>query len=114
MIWRMLHSRSPLRRLLVVLMALGLVMRLGGACEAMAAVTTPPAAHQAHCPEAPSTPAEPVEKSAAECALCVALPDTASRGTEPATFTVPQPASAVPTRLAGLAGGPAPPPPRSA
>ncbi|MBB5714969.1 hypothetical protein [Sphingomonas aerophila] len=102
-----------LRRILLALLALGLVLRMGAGCDAMAAPLKP-AAQQSHCTDMPAKPDKPLKMDAAACALCVTLP-----GATPASYGVAVPAAGAsdpsrPLLLAGLAGGPAPPPPRAA
>lgn len=103
-----------MQHLLLVLLALGLVVRMGAGCEAMAAKGAATAAHQTHCADMPAKPAKPVKTDLAACALCAALPDTAPAPVEAFGFVLPEHVSTPPARLAGLIGGPAPPPPRIA
>ena len=103
-----------LRWLMLALLALGLVLRMSAGCEAMAAVPIAPAAHQSHCADMPAKPAKSVEAASADCALCAAMPDGVAPHAATSTYTEVEPTSIGPVRLAGLAGGPAPPPPRIA
>ncbi|HVF94667.1 MAG TPA: hypothetical protein VM900_10180 [Sphingomonas sp.] len=106
-----------MRHLLLVLLALGLVVRMGAGCEAMAASVSATATHQTHCadmPAKPDKPVKPVKADVTACALCAALPDSAFSAVEAAIFDLPEHASASSARLAGLVGGPVPPPPRIA
>lgn len=106
------RSFPQVRRLLMVLLAIGLVLRIGGGCETMAAAPSMPAAHQARCAEMPAKPDNPVKSDIAACALCIALPDAALAKVSAAPLVVTQPVAALHDRLAGLASGPAPPPPK--
>lgn len=112
MIRRRPSSRSLLGRLCVALLAFGLIMRLGGACEAMAAVPATPAAHMADCDR---MPAKSAKESLSACAVaCVALPDAVEPAVGSVAAVVAEPQPGLTTRLTGLARGPAPPPPRNA
>lgn len=104
--------RSVLGRLGVALLALGLVVRLGGACEAMAMPVAAPVAHMAGCDQ---IPAKPVKHAPSACPVsCVALPDAVHPAIEQIAFVAAELQTDTTAKLAGLAGGPAPPPPRSA
>lgn len=108
------RSVTNVRQVLLALLAIGLVLRLGGACEAMAAVPQPAAA-QSHCADMPAHPGKPVKGETVSCAVFAPMP--ASCGDAVPTEIVI--AAAIPARpeairLAGLTSGPAPPPPRAA
>ena len=108
------QSLTNVRQLLLALLAIGLVLRLGGAYEAMAAVPQPPT-EPSHCTDMPTHPGKPVKGGTASCAVCAPMP--ATRGDAVLTGIVI--AAAIPARpeairLDGLTGGPAPPPPRTA
>lgn len=107
-------SLANVRHLLLALLAVGLVLRIGAGCEATAAVADAPAAHQTHCVDMPAKPDKPVKSEVATCALCIALPDAAVHKVGAAPLVAMQPVAALQNRLAGLAGGPAPPPPKIA
>lgn len=108
------RSLVNLRHLLVALLAIGLVLRLGGACEAMAATPAAPAAHQSHCADMPAKPDKPVKFDTAACAMCVTLPAKLTAPAANVYVATADHAHAKPHRLAGTSGGPAPPPPRTA
>lgn len=105
---------ANVRCLLLALMAIGLVLFTGAGCGAMAATPSAPAAHQPHCTDTPARPDKPVQAANADCPLCGALPDVAPVMRAATHFDRMEHVAARPIRLAGLAGGPAPPPPRSA
>ena len=107
-------SFADLRHLLLALVAFALVFRMAGACEAMAATPPAPAATEAHCADMPAKPGKPVKSDVAACAFCGALPDTSSQA---AARIAIKPQGHVPTPhadVAGITGGPAPPPPKTA
>ncbi|WP_454884639.1 hypothetical protein [Sphingomonas oryzagri] len=108
------RSLANVRHLLLALIAIGLVLRMGAGCEAMAATPSAPAAHQAHCADMPAKPGKPIKADAAACALCVALPDASIATIGTALAPTVQPVASLSYRLAGLVGGPAPPPPKIA
>jgi len=108
------RSLTNVRHLLLTLLTLGLVLRMGGTCEAMAATPATPAAISAHCADMPTKPGKPVKSEVATCALCIALPDATVAKVDATPFISMQPVAALQDRLAGLAGGPAPPPPKIA
>lgn len=105
--------RSPtnVRRFLLKLLALGLVLRIGGACEEMVATPTA-AAHQSHCADMPTKPGKPAKTDVTTCALCVALPNAALATVDTVPPVAIKPLALNNDRLAGLTGGPAPPPPK--
>ena len=116
MVMARIRTLSPwdMRHLLMALLAIALVLRLGGGCEAMAATPTTPAAHKAHCADTPAKPAKPAGWDRAVCGLCIALPDGAIAKVG-ATSGVPlEPTAGLRGRLVGLERGPAPPPPKIA
>lgn len=106
-------SLANVRHLLLALLAIGLVLRVGGTCEAMAAPPPTPAAHQSHCADMPSKPDKPLNSDVAACALCVALPDATGAKVDSTTLVAAAPVAALPDRLTGHSGGPAPPPPKT-
>ena len=108
------RSLTNLRQLLLALLAIGLVLRMGSGCEAMAATSTTPAAHQSHCADVPNKPDKPIKGFVAACALCGALPYAAPTTTEDVLFDAMEHSSTPPNRLAGLSTAPAPPPPKIA
>ena len=108
------RSPTAVRHFLLALLAIGLVLRMGGACEAMAASFAAPAVHEPHCADMPAKPDKPITSNAAACALCIALPDAASPRVASAILPAADPVAALPNRLTGLSGGPAPPPPKIA
>jgi len=105
---------ANVRHLLVALLAIGLVLRLGSACEAMAATPAAPAAHQSHCADMPAKPDKPVKSEAAACAMCVTLPAKLTAPAANVYVATANHTQARQHRLAGMSGGPAPPPPRIA
>ncbi len=107
------RSLANARHLLLALLAVAFVLRIGGACEAMAATPSAPAAHQAHCADLPGKPDKPV-KSEAACASCIALPVAAPSRDGATSLATISPLASLTDTLAGLASGPAPPPPKSA
>lgn len=107
-------SRPNVRHVLLTMLALGLVLRVGGACEAMAATQPVAAALQTHCADMPAKPDKPVKSEVATCAPCVALPDAAVAQVAMTSIISIEPVPALQERLAGLAGGPPPPPPKIA
>ena len=108
------RSLTNLRQLLLALLAIGLALRMGAGCEAMAATPTTPAAHRSHCPDIPNKPDKPIKGDIAACALCGALPDAAPTTTGTVSFDPMEHPSMPPNGLASLANGPAPPPPKIA
>jgi hypothetical protein len=108
------RSLANIRHLLLALLAVGLVVRMGAGCEAMAATPATPAAHQAHCADSPAKPDRPAKSDVAACALCIALPDAAVAKVGTSPLVGIEPVAVLTDRLAGLAGGPAPPPPKIA
>lgn len=107
-------SFASLRHLLLALLAIGLMLRMGAACEAMAAMPQAPAAHQSHCADMPAGSDKPAKAVSSDCALCVALPDAAAPRAHPTTYVQVEPVGARSVRLTSIAGGPAPPPPKIA
>jgi len=110
------RSVSHLRLLLWALLALGLLARVGMPCEAMA---SPHAAGHAprsasHCAETPASTGKATQAPVGECALCVTLPDAVLPAADGVPYGSIEPAAAGPAGLRGLAGGPVPPPPRTA
>lgn len=105
---------ASIRRLLLTLLATALVLRVGSACEAMAATPSMPAAHQAHCADMPPKPDKPMKSDAAACALCITLPSIEATKAGATPVTALQPVSSLSDTLVGLARGPAPPPPKIA
>ncbi|RYD66656.1 MAG: hypothetical protein EOP58_05000 [Sphingomonadales bacterium] len=105
------RSLANARHLLLALLAIAFVLRIGGACEAMAATPSAPAAHQAHCEDLPGKPDKP---DAAACASCVALPVAIPARAGATSLATLSPVASLTDTLAGLASGPAPPPPKSA
>lgn len=101
-----------LRRLVLALLTIGLLMRVAMPCEAMAApaATTP----MTHCAPHGTAPAKPVKAAGADCAVCVTLPDAAAPASHRPLYVAVEPLEAPRGGLHGLAGGPAPPPPRGA
>ena len=108
------RSPTAVRHFLLALLAIGLVLRMGGACEAMAAPLAAPAAHKPHCADMPAKPDKPIKSNAAACALCIALPDVTAPRVASATPSAVDPVAALPNRVTGRSGGPAPPPPKIA
>ena len=106
------RSLLSVRHLLLALLAIGLVLRMGTGCEAMAATPAAPAAHQSHCADMPAKPDKPVKSDVAACALCIALPDAMAAKVGSATLVAVESIAARPNHLSGLSGGPAPPPPK--
>lgn len=108
------RSLQTMRRLFVVLLTIGVVARMGATCDAIAASHVTQGAQQVHCAEMPSKPGKPIKAEITACALCVVLPDApqAMIGTAPPTPMPPTAARVI--HMPGLAGGPTPPPPRSA
>ena len=102
------------RHLLLALLAMAFVFRMGAACEAMAATPSGPAAYQEHCADMPAKSGKPVKSDVAACALCVALPCPPPAKVATVPLTALQPVAELPDTLAGLAVGPAPPPPKIA
>jgi hypothetical protein len=107
-------SIANVRHLLLALLAIGLVLRMGASCEAMAATLQAPAAHNSHCADMPAKPDKPVKSDVAACALCIALPDAATPRVASVIPVTADPVAALSDRLSGLSGGPAPPPPKIA
>jgi hypothetical protein len=108
------RSMPGIRHLLLALLAVGLVMRLGAGCEAMAAVAVPVAVGDTHCADMPAHPDKPAKLSPSICALCAALPDaTPAAAATPCLEKMLLDAAPI-AQLAGLDFGPAPPPPRVA
>jgi hypothetical protein len=107
-------SLANVRHLLLALLAIGLVLRVGGACEAMAATPSMPVAHQGHCADMPAKPNKPMKSDVAACALCIALPDAAAAKVGSSFLVTVEPTVALIEPLPGLAGGPSPPPPKIA
>ena len=105
-------SLTNLRHLLLALLAVALVLRLGGACEAMAATPATSAVQMPHCAEMPAKPNKHTKVDVSACALCVALPDPAVGEVGATQFIAVAPVAALSDRLAGLSGAPAPPPPK--
>lgn len=108
------RSLANVRHLMVALMAIGLVLRLVSACDAMAVTPTTPAAHQPHCADMPAKPDKPVKSEAAACPMCVTLPVNLKASAALEYIENAGHPLAEPHRLAGTSGGPAPPPPRIA
>jgi hypothetical protein len=108
------RSLANVRHVLLGLLALGLVLRVGGTCEAMAATPAMPGSHQTHCTDVPAQPDKPLKGDIASCGLCIALPD----GTAAVIGTASAPPMAafavLADRLTSRAAGPASPPPRIA
>ncbi|KQN25805.1 hypothetical protein ASE86_06275 [Sphingomonas sp. Leaf33] len=105
---------ADIRHLLLALLAVGLVLRMGAGCEAMAATPAMPMAMQSHCAEMPAKPGKPIKADAAACALCIALPDAAVTKANVPLLVAIAPIAGLYDGLAGLSGGPAPPPPKIA
>lgn len=108
------RSLANVRHLLLALLAIGLVLRMGGGCEAMAATPAATAAHQAHCANMPARPDKPTKSNVAACALCIALPDRVPVNQEAALLASMEPVASLCDRLVSLTSGPAPPPPKIA
>ena len=108
------RSLANVRHLLLALLALGLVLRMGAGCEAMAAVATTSVAQQSHCADMPGKSGMPAKIDAAACALCAALPDTAPAAIGAPPLVTAEHSAGLSEPLADLAGGPAPPPLRNA
>ncbi|GAA0732234.1 hypothetical protein [Sphingomonas japonica] len=108
------RSLANARHLLLGLLAIAFVLRIGGACEAMAAIPSAPAAHEVHCADLPGKPDKPVKSDAAACASCVALPVAIPARAGATSLATLSPVASLTDTLAGLASGPAPPPPKSA
>jgi hypothetical protein len=100
------------QHLLLALLVVALVLRIGGACEAMAATPATSAVQMSHCADMPPNSDKPHKADIAACALCIALPEAsiAKVGTTP--FVAIAPVAALFDRLAGLSGAPTPPPPK--
>lgn len=107
-------SFAKVRHLLMAMLAIALVLRMGAGCEAMAATPSGPAAHQAHCADMPAKPDKPTKSDVAACALCIALPDAVAAKVGTAHLAAMGPVASLTNRFVGLAGGPAPPPPKIA
>lgn len=99
---------------MLALLASALVLRIGGACEAMAATATAPAFLKDHCAEIPAKSGKPAKSDAAACATCVALPCGIPGRVRAMAPNAMEPVASLASELAGLARGPAPPPPRIA
>lgn len=111
------RSLADIRHLLLALLALlavGLVLRMGAGCEAMAATPAMPMAMQSHCAEMPAKPGKPIRSDVATCALCIALPNAVVTKASVAPLVAIAPVAGLHDRLAGLSGAPAPPPPKIA
>ncbi|GGB40253.1 hypothetical protein GCM10011380_32130 [Sphingomonas metalli] len=106
-------SVANVRRFLLLLLALGLVLRLGSACEAMAATPVPTIGHIA-CTDMPAGEHKPLRAVSIECALCAALPVDITAPAGAFVFTPMEIAAGSANSLAGRDKGPAPPPPRIA
>jgi len=111
---RILPRFANLPQLLLALLTIGLVLRLGVGCEAMAATPPTLAIQQSHCADMPAKPCKAHRTDAAACALCIALPDAAIAKVSSAPLVGIEPFPALDDRLAGLSGAPAPPPPKIA
>jgi hypothetical protein len=107
-------SLANVRHLLLALLAVALILRLGGACEAMAATPATPAVQMSHCADMPAKPDKPTRADVSACALCVALPDPGIAKVANAPLVAIAPVAALLDRLAGLSAAPAPPPPKIA
>ncbi|WP_157136946.1 hypothetical protein [Sphingomonas sp. PAMC 26617] len=108
------RSLADIRHLLLALLAVGLVLRMGAGCEAMAATPAMPMAMQSHCAGMPAKPGKPIKSDVATCALCIALPDATVTKASVAPLVAMAPVAGLYDRLAGLSGAPAPPPPKIA
>ena len=108
------RSLADIRHLLLALLVVGLVLRMGGGCEAMAATPPMPIATQAHCADMPAKPGKPIKPDVATCALCITLPGSSQSKVASQRLPTMAPLASLTDRLAGLAKGPAPPPPKIA
>lgn len=108
------RSCLTIRHLLLTLIAIGLVMRVGSACEAMAAIPAEPAAHHADCADMPVKADKATKSDVTACALCMALPGSVSETIGTSLLPALEPAAGLSDIFAGLASGPAPPPPKMA
>ncbi len=107
------HPLPGLRRLLVALIAVGLVLRLAGGCEGMAARPEMSTAHVGHCADMPARPAKAPNVEGSTCAWCAALPARMEqRPVGAPILSIVQP-PALSASLTSLSSGPAPPPPRA-
>ena len=106
------RSLSDVRRLLVALLAIALVLRLGGGCEAMAATPAGPAAHASHCTDMSARHGRHAKAESCACVACPALADPARALTGDGPHVSIVPVATPLAGMTGLAGGPAPPPPR--
>ncbi|WP_445192623.1 hypothetical protein ACT009_01410 [Sphingomonas sp. Tas61C01] len=107
-------SIANIRHVLLALLAIGLVLRMGAGCEALAAVPTTTSAAASHCDTMPATPGKPMKVNLASSALCYALPDAAGTKDSPAKPRALEPIASPIGGLFRLDGAPAPPPPKVA
>lgn len=99
---------------MLALFAFALVLRIGGACEAMAATAKAPAFLKDHCAAMPVRSGKPAKSDASACTTCVALPCGIPGRVKAMAPDAMEPVTSLVGELAGLARGPAPPPPRIA
>ncbi len=102
---------GTVRRMLLAVLAIALALPMGGVCEAQAAMLAHSVAEPA-CADMPKERHHPVKAASIDCALCVALPGPAAAPDASVPFIAIIPVAGLASRLAGLSGGPAPPPPR--
>ncbi|KQN26045.1 hypothetical protein ASE86_07735 [Sphingomonas sp. Leaf33] len=105
--------RPSMRSLAYALLALMLLVHIGPLCDA-ASAAPPVMAGQTAMGDCHGAPAAPKHSTASSCATgCITLP-VRLPAAGPVEFSDPVELTAAATRsLAGLSGGPAPPPPRS-
>ena len=105
---------ANVRHLLLALLAIGLVLRMGAGCEALAAVPTTTVAAASHCEGMPASPGKPMKADLGSCALCYALPDAMVAKDRSMAHVGIDPVAAPAGGLVGMDGAPAPPPPKIA
>lgn len=104
---------ANVRQLLLALLTIGLLLRMGAGCEAMAAKPEATAAAASHCDSVPAGLGKPMKVDPANCAFCHAVPDAAATKDRPAMPRAFAPITYPIGDLVGLNGAPAPPPPKA-